>query len=45
MSNISAISWQVTLWLDDNDVHLVLELHAEMEFFSAISLKQHAVHG
>jgi hypothetical protein len=39
---ISAISWreQVTIWWDDDDVHFVLDEHAELSFYSATSLKQ-----
>ena len=44
MSNASAISWweQVTFWWDDDDddVLLVLDEHAELDFYNASSLKQ-----
>jgi hypothetical protein len=41
MSNFSAISWreQVTFWLD-GDVRFVLDQYAELDFYSASSLKQ-----
>ena len=40
MSNFSAISWreQVTFWWDDDDVFIVLDQHAELDFYSASSL-------
>ena len=42
VSNFSAISWQekVTFRSDDNDVSFVLDQHAELDFYSASSLKQ-----
>jgi hypothetical protein len=41
-SNFSAISWgeQVTFQWDDDEVHFVLDQHAELDFFGASSLKQ-----
>jgi hypothetical protein len=46
-SNFSAISWreQVNLQWDDNDdeIHFVLDQHAELDFHSASSLKQQSV--
>jgi hypothetical protein len=41
--NFSAISWweQVIFqWDDDDEVHFVLDQHAELDFISASSLKQ-----
>jgi len=45
MSNISAISRQeqVTIQWDDDDVHFVLHQHAELDFYSASSLKQQSM--
>jgi hypothetical protein len=43
MRNISAILWweKVTVWWDDDDeVLFVLDQHAELDFYSASSLKQ-----
>jgi hypothetical protein len=42
LSNFSAISWreQVNFQWDDDEVHLVLDQHAELDFYSASSLKQ-----
>ena len=42
MRNFSAISWQeqVALWWSDDDICFVLEQHAELDFYSASSLKQ-----
>jgi hypothetical protein len=46
MSNFSEIPWQeqVTFWWDDesddDEVHCVLDQHAELDFYSASSLKQ-----
>jgi hypothetical protein len=44
MSNFSAISCreQTTFWLDDNDVHFVLDHHAALDLHSANALKQHS---
>ena len=41
-SNFSAISWgeQATFQWDDDEVHFVLDQHAELDFFGASSLKQ-----
>ena len=41
MCNSSPISWweQVTFWWDDN-VRFILDQHAELDFYSASSLKQ-----
>jgi hypothetical protein len=41
-SNCSAISWreQVNFQWDDDDVRFVLDQHAELDFYSASSLKQ-----
>ena len=41
-SNFSAISWreQVNFQWDDDEVHFVLDKHAELDFYSARSLKQ-----
>jgi hypothetical protein len=41
-SNFSAISWreQVNLQWDDDDARFVLDQHAELDFYSASSLKQ-----
>ena len=42
ISNISAISWreQVKVEWDDEEVCFVLDQHAELDFYSASSLKQ-----
>ena len=42
MSNFLAISWreQVAFQQDADDVRRVLDQHAELDFYSAISLKQ-----
>ena len=42
MSNFRAISWreQVAFQQDADDVRRVLDQHAELDFYSAISLKQ-----
>jgi len=39
---LSAISWseQVNLQCDDDEVRFVLDQHAELDFYSASSLKQ-----
>ena len=44
-SNFSAISWreQVNFQRDDDEVRSVLDQHAEMDFYSASSLKQQYV--
>ena len=41
-SNFSAISWreQVNFQWDNDEVHFVLDQHAELDFYSASSLKQ-----
>ena len=43
--NFSAISWreQVNFQLNDDDVLFVLDQHAELDFYSASSLKQQSV--
>ena len=44
-ANFSAISWpeQVNFqWDDDDDVRFVQDQHAELDFYSASSLKQHS---
>ena len=40
----SAISWreQITFWWNENDVRLVLDHNAELDFHSTSSLKQHS---
>jgi hypothetical protein len=40
--NFTAISWreQVSFQWDDDEVHFVLDQHAELDFHSASSLKQ-----
>ena len=45
MRNFSAISWrkQVTIGWYDDDVHLVPDQHAELDFYSASSLKQQSM--
>ena len=45
LSNFSAISWreQVIFQWDDDEVHFVLDQHAELDFYSASSLKQQSV--
>ena len=42
LSNFTAISWwkQVSFQWDDDEVHFVLDQHAELDFYSASSLKQ-----
>ena len=42
LRNFSAISWreQVNFQWDDDEVHFVLDQHAELDFYSASSLKQ-----
>ena len=42
LSNFSAISWreQVNFKWDDDEVRFVLDQHAELDFYSASSLKQ-----
>jgi hypothetical protein len=42
---ISAISWreQVNFQRDDDEVRFVLDQHAELDFYSASSLKQESV--
>ena len=42
VKNISVISYQeqVTFWWDDADVCLVLYQHAQLDFYSASSLKE-----
>ena len=45
MSTFSVISWreQVLFWwddYDDDDVHVVLNQHSELDFYSTSSLKQ-----
>ena len=42
IQNFSAISWQeqVNFQWDDDEVHFVLDQHAELDFYSAKSLKQ-----
>jgi hypothetical protein len=44
-NNFSAISWQeqVNYQWDDDDVHFVLDQDAELDFYSASSLKQPSV--
>ena len=44
-SNFSAISWreQVNFQWDDDEVRFVLDQHAELDFYSARSLKQQSV--
>ena len=41
-SNFTAISWreQVNFQWDDDEVRFVLDQHAELDFFSASSMKQ-----
>ena len=43
--NFSAISWreQVNFQLNDDEVLFVLDQHAELDFYSASSLKQQSV--
>ena len=45
LSNCTAISWrkQVNFQWDDDKVSFVLNQHAELEFYSASSLKQQSV--
>ena len=42
IQQFSAISWreQVNFQWDDDEVHFVLDQHAELDFYSASSLKQ-----
>jgi len=42
VSDISAISWQehVIYQCDDDGVHILLDQHAELEFYSASPLKK-----
>ena len=42
MSNFVVISWPTLsyIWWDDGDVHFVLDLHDELDLYSASSLKQ-----
>jgi hypothetical protein len=40
MSNCSAISWREQVIFNDDDVRFVLDQHAELDFYSASSLKQ-----
>ena len=44
VSNVSALSWleQVNFHWDADEVHFVLDQHAELDFYSASSLKQSA---
>ena len=45
IQNFSAISWrvQVNFQWDDDKVRFVLDQHAELDFYSASSLKQQSV--
>ena len=40
MSNCSAISWREQVIFNDDDVRFDLDQHAELDFYSASSLKQ-----
>ena len=45
MSNVSAISWREQVTFDDMMIMVcfVQDQHAELDFYSASSLKQHSV--